>query len=166
MDRQLLLAAGAGAGAAVALQKALGAWLSRAQPSTKPGADSQDKEPSLWDPTPHPSWHPPQSQPPPYASAPADTADADATSADVEFISVEPSTTTSDVMYPLVISSVVPRPIAFVSTLGPDGSGNLAPYSYFNVVSHAPPHVVIGFCANRQREHGKKDSLFNILETK
>lgn len=46
------------------------------------------------------------------------------------------------------------------------GVGNLAPFSYFNVVSHNPPHVVVGFAASRERSHGRKDTLVNILETK
>ena len=38
--------------------------------------------------------------------------------------------------------------------------------SYFNVLAHDPPHVAIGFCHTALREHGKKDSLYNILETR
>jgi flavin reductase (DIM6/NTAB) family NADH-FMN oxidoreductase RutF len=54
---------------------------------------------------------------------------------------------------------------AFVSTQSSSGVGNLAPYSYFNVMAHSPPHVAIGFCASRLRSHGRKDSLVNILDT-
>lgn len=43
--------------------------------------------------------------------------------------------------------------------------GNLAPFSYFNVMSHNPPHVAIGFAASSLRPHGRKDTLVNILET-
>ncbi|EFN57380.1 hypothetical protein CHLNCDRAFT_14085, partial [Chlorella variabilis] len=45
------------------------------------------------------------------------------------------------------------------------GVGNLAPYSYFNVMAHNPPTVAIGCSTSRLRSHGKKDTLVNILET-
>jgi flavin reductase (DIM6/NTAB) family NADH-FMN oxidoreductase RutF len=78
---------------------------------------------------------------------------------------VDPSQLPGDVLYPLIISAIVPRPIAFVSTLSASGVGNLAPFSYFNVMAHNPPHVCIGFAASRLRPHGRKDTLFNLLET-
>jgi flavin reductase (DIM6/NTAB) family NADH-FMN oxidoreductase RutF len=61
-----------------------------------------------------------------------------------------------------VLISGVPRPISFVSTRSKDGVGNLAPFSYFQVVDHNPPIFVIGFSARAQRP---KDSLRNLLET-
>lgn len=143
---QLLLAASAGAATALALQKLITIFLKR-------GKSSSSSQTPLRQPPPHPQWIPPQPQPPPY-----DTAQG--------WRSIDPATTPADHMYPLVISSVVPRPIAFVSTVGEDGSRNLAPYSYFNVVGHAPPLVAVGFCATGLREHGRKDSLFNILNNK
>ena len=39
----------------------------------------------------------------------------------------------------LINSLVVPRPIAWVSSLGADGCGNLAPFSYFNVIHGGTP---------------------------
>ncbi len=54
---------------------------------------------------------------------------------------------------------------AFVSTQSSSGVGNLAPFSYFNVMAHNPPHVCIGFAASRLRPHGRKDTLHNLLET-
>lgn len=59
----------------------------------------------------------------------------------------------------LVNSLVVPRPIAWLSTLDRDGVGNLAPFSYFNVVSSSPPIVMVSFSPK-----GKKDSLANIRD--
>ena len=53
---------------------------------------------------------------------------------------------------------VGPRPIGWVSTMGADGSVNLAPYSFFNAFSYTP--AIIGFCSN-----GAKDSLRNARET-
>ena len=52
-------------------------------------------------------------------------------------------------MYPLVISAVVPRPIAFISSQSLAGVRNLSPYSYFNVMSHDPPYVCIGMWGPR-----------------
>lgn len=57
----------------------------------------------------------------------------------------------------LVNSLVVPRPIAWLSTHNADGAGNLAPFSYFNVVSSSPPIVMVSFSPK-----GNKDSLVNI----
>ncbi|KDN60165.1 putative nitrilotriacetate monooxygenase component B [Colletotrichum sublineola] len=66
--------------------------------------------------------------------------------------------------YKLLISSVVPRPIAFLSTRSADGSvENLAPFSYFNMVNHDPPLFVVGFSASVARP---KDSLRCLLESR
>ncbi|KAK2058736.1 nitrilotriacetate monooxygenase component B [Colletotrichum caudatum] len=66
--------------------------------------------------------------------------------------------------YKLLISSVVPRPIAFLSTRSADGSvENLAPFSYFNMVNHDPPLFVVGFSASAGRP---KDSLRCLLESR
>ena len=56
---------------------------------------------------------------------------------------------------------IVPRPIAFVSTMSPDGEVNLAPYSFFNAVSYN--HVV--FSSSRPVGNKSKDPLRNIEET-
>ncbi len=53
---------------------------------------------------------------------------------------------------------IVPRPIGWISSLGKDGTCNLAPYSFFNAVSEKPHYVVFGSA-------GRKDSLLNIEET-
>ena len=58
---------------------------------------------------------------------------------------------------------VVPRPIAFVSTMAKDGLINLAPYSLFNAVAYDPPTIV--FSSSRQAGHKRKDTLTNIEET-
>ena len=144
----LLLASVAGAAVVIAAQQVIRVLrLGVRQP---PAADG-----GLWKPAPHPDWRSPEHQAPPWAGS------------DSEGVvhSVDPALLPPDVIYPLVISAVVPRPIAFVSTQSAAGVGNLAPYSYFNAMAHAPPHVAIGFCASRLREHGRKDSLVNVLET-
>lgn len=60
--------------------------------------------------------------------------------------------------YLLLTGLVVPRPIAWISTIAEDGVRNLAPHSYFNLVAHDPPHVVFG-------ESTRKDTLANIEAT-
>ena len=65
----------------------------------------------------------------------------------------------------LVKGTVVPRPIAWVSSVGKSGIANLAPYSYFNVVSSDPIMFIIsiGQGANVGKD-GDKDTLANIKE--
>lgn len=59
---------------------------------------------------------------------------------------------------------VVPRPIAFVSTVSEDGIVNLAPFSFFNAVAYSPPTVVLGI--SRQADWKEKDTLSNIEATR
>lgn len=64
-----------------------------------------------------------------------------------------------------MIGAIVPRPIAFVSTLSPEGVRNLAPFSFFTGVSANPP--VICFCPMRRSgEDPRKDTLRNISITR
>ena len=58
---------------------------------------------------------------------------------------------------------VVPRPIAFVSTVSADGIVNLAPYSFFNAVAYDPPTIV--FSSSRRAPSKEKDTLANIEAT-
>jgi flavin reductase (DIM6/NTAB) family NADH-FMN oxidoreductase RutF len=58
---------------------------------------------------------------------------------------------------------VVPRPIAFVSTMSKDGLINLAPYSFFNAVAYDPPTIV--FSSSRHAGDKRKDTLAHIEET-
>ena len=60
--------------------------------------------------------------------------------------------------YALLNSVVVPRPIAWITSLGPDGVGNLAPHSFFNVACARPP--IVSFASV-----GRKDTLRNVLAT-
>ena len=64
--------------------------------------------------------------------------------------------------YKLLIGLVVPRPIGWIGTLDAAGRRNLAPFSFFNVVSSSPPTVL--FSAGRRRA-GPKDTLANVLAT-
>lgn len=58
---------------------------------------------------------------------------------------------------------VIPRPIGWISTLDRQGRSNLAPFSFFNMVSERPPLVI--YCPNGPHaEGGEKDSLRNVRE--
>ena len=62
----------------------------------------------------------------------------------------------------LLKACVVPRPIAWVSTIGPDDVTNAAPFSCFTFLSTCPPQV--GFCIE-QRGSRRKDTLINLEHT-
>ncbi len=67
--------------------------------------------------------------------------------------------------YHLMISGIVPRPIAFVSSISKKGEINLAPYSFFNGFGANPP--IVGFSPALSGRTGlPKDTLLNIKETK
>ena len=61
-------------------------------------------------------------------------------------------------VYHLLTGLVVPRPIAWISTVDADGVRNLAPHSYFNLVAQDPPHVMFA-------SSGVKDTLRNVRAT-
>ena len=61
-------------------------------------------------------------------------------------------------VYFLMTALVVPRPIAWVSTVADDGTANVAPHSYFNLVATDPPHVAFSSI-------GVKDTLRNVRQT-
>jgi flavin reductase (DIM6/NTAB) family NADH-FMN oxidoreductase RutF len=65
--------------------------------------------------------------------------------------------------YRLLTSTVVPRPIAWITTAAEDGSVNAAPYSFFNALGGAPPVVAVGMMRDPAR--GLKDTAENILAT-
>jgi flavin reductase (DIM6/NTAB) family NADH-FMN oxidoreductase RutF len=70
--------------------------------------------------------------------------------------------------YKLITASVIPRPIAFITTLNEDGSCNAAPFSAFNYVSDDPPLVVLGMQVYPQggdRSGEVKDTLRNIMRS-
>lgn len=72
---------------------------------------------------------------------------------------VDPGAASPEDVHHLLISVVVPRPIAFVSTLGEGGRTNVAPFSYFNAIASRPPLVAI---AISDRPGDPKDTLRNI----
>lgn len=61
--------------------------------------------------------------------------------------------------YKLVTGLIVPRPIGWIGTISVDGVPNVAPYSFFNVVSGLPPTFV--FSPGRT---GRKDTLDNVRQ--
>ncbi|MCA0982288.1 flavin reductase family protein [Exiguobacterium aestuarii] len=77
-------------------------------------------------------------------------------------LSIEPSALTERDTYKFLIGSIVPRPIAFVTTRNGDVI-NAAPFSYFNVVASNPPLVSVSI----QRKNGvMKDTARNAITTK
>jgi flavin reductase (DIM6/NTAB) family NADH-FMN oxidoreductase RutF len=75
---------------------------------------------------------------------------------------IDPRVVPATTSYRLLVGAIVPRPIAFVSTLSADGVYNLAPFSFFNAVCAEPP--VVSFCPTVRVP--PKDTLANIQATK
>ncbi|ASK62518.1 hypothetical protein CFK37_10340 [Virgibacillus phasianinus] len=70
-------------------------------------------------------------------------------------------------MYKLIIGSVVPRPIAWVSTKSKEAILNLAPFSFFTVASRQPPTLAVSIGQGVEGRKGTvKDTLTNIRDTK
>ena len=65
--------------------------------------------------------------------------------------------------YKVLASFVLPRPIAWVTSVGPNGIVNAAPFSFFNVFCEDPPLCM--FAVNRRPDGREKDTLINIQRT-
>ncbi|WP_449537749.1 flavin reductase family protein [Ferdinandcohnia sp. Marseille-Q9671] len=78
-------------------------------------------------------------------------------------LSIDPSSISERENYKFLIGSIIPRPIAFITTLSEDGVVNGAPFSYFNIVSSNPPMVSISI---QRKEGGQKDTARSILDKK
>ena len=76
---------------------------------------------------------------------------------------LDPKDLTQRENYKLLIGSIIPRPVAVVSTQSADGIVNIAPFSFFNIVSSEP---VILSLAIQRKEGGLKDTARNLLATK
>lgn len=74
---------------------------------------------------------------------------------------VDVSTLAPGAAYRLMIACLVPRPIAWVSTLSPRGVPNLAPFSFFGGVTSDPPLVMVSI--GRRRDGSRKDTAANLL---
>jgi flavin reductase (DIM6/NTAB) family NADH-FMN oxidoreductase RutF len=65
--------------------------------------------------------------------------------------------------YSLLVNLVTPRPIAWVTTISPEGVVNAAPFSFFNLLGANPP--ILGFCPGDREEGVPKDTARNIRST-
>jgi flavin reductase (DIM6/NTAB) family NADH-FMN oxidoreductase RutF len=74
---------------------------------------------------------------------------------------IDPAAVPPSINYRILVGAVVPRPIAFVSTVSQDGINNLAPFSFFNVVCGDPPIV----CFSPIWRNPPKDTIVNIRAT-
>lgn len=74
-----------------------------------------------------------------------------------------PSDVRPAVFYQRMIHAIVPRPIAWVSTISSEGISNVAPFSYFTGVGSRPPSLL--FCPANGRDGQPKDTLRNIQAT-
>lgn len=79
---------------------------------------------------------------------------------------IDPSELDTLSVYKLLAGSVLPRPIAWISTRSVDGILNLAPFSFFTVASRQPPMLAISIGPRTDGEDYAKDTLTNIRETK
>jgi flavin reductase (DIM6/NTAB) family NADH-FMN oxidoreductase RutF len=84
---------------------------------------------------------------------------------------IRPSDIPHSELYGILLNSVAPRPIAWVSTVSATGQPNLAPFSFFNAVCVGPPLLAFapGLRPSRQGNVGEgeaKDTLRNIRNTK
>jgi len=86
-------------------------------------------------------------------------------------MNISPSQISHKEMYNLILNSVAPRPIAWVSTVSASGQPNLAPFSFFNCVCTAPPLLAFAPGLRRPKQPDSaigepKDTLRNIRQTK
>jgi len=85
-------------------------------------------------------------------------------------MNVRPSDLPYSEFYRILISTVAPRPIAWVSTISASGQTNLAPFSFFNAICGKPPLLAFApglrMRSERETTHGEtKDTLRNVRET-
>jgi flavin reductase (DIM6/NTAB) family NADH-FMN oxidoreductase RutF len=78
-------------------------------------------------------------------------------------MTIDPSAVSHAELHRFMIGVVVPRPIAWISSLGADGRHNLAPFSFFNAIASRPPLLAVSI---NERAGQPKDTLRHIRETK
>ena len=78
---------------------------------------------------------------------------------------IDPSKLDQQSTYKLLIGSVVPRPIAWTSTVSKEGVRNLAPFSFFTVASRQPPTLCLSVGPRSDSNILTKDTLDNIEQT-
>lgn len=79
-------------------------------------------------------------------------------------ITIDPQQGTERDNYKLLVGTIIPRPIAFVTTLSENGVLNGAPFSYFNIVSSNPPMISVSI--QHAASGQSKDTARNIKQTK
>lgn len=81
----------------------------------------------------------------------------------ISLLSIDPANNTERENYKFLIGSIIPRPIAFVTTVSKVGILNGAPFSYFNIVSSNPPMISLSI---QRSSESQKDTARNIIESK
>lgn len=81
----------------------------------------------------------------------------------ISLLSIDPDLLSERENYKFLIGSIIPRPIAFVTSISKDGVLNGAPFSYFNIVSSNPPMISLSI---QRSAGGQKDTARNITESK
>jgi flavin reductase (DIM6/NTAB) family NADH-FMN oxidoreductase RutF len=79
------------------------------------------------------------------------------------FQTLNPSNISTQEVYRILIDTIIPRPIALVSTQSKQGKNNLAPFSFFNALSSNPATLMISIGV--KPDGSSKDTLDNIIET-
>lgn len=79
-------------------------------------------------------------------------------------VTIDPKQHSYTDVYKLMIGAVVPRPIAFISSIDTHGIFNLAPFSYFTICSSNPPFAIFS-PVHRGPDQPPKDTLRNVKET-
>lgn len=78
-------------------------------------------------------------------------------------LTIDPNALNERENYKFLIGSIIPRPIAFVTSLASDGTINAAPFSFFNIVSSNPPLISVSV----QRKKGmRKDTAANVVQNR
>lgn len=78
-------------------------------------------------------------------------------------LSFDPYQQTERENYKLLVGTIIPRPIAFVTSKSEEGIVNAAPFSYFNIVSSNPPMLSVSV---QRKGEDKKDTARNVLAGK
>ena len=81
----------------------------------------------------------------------------------ISLLSIDPTAMTERENYKFLIGSIIPRPIAFVTSLSKENVLNGAPFSYFNIVSSNPPMISLSIGRPKGRQ---KDTARNIIDSK
>ena len=84
--------------------------------------------------------------------------------AEYHVIQIGKTKVSSATMYKLMVSSIAPRPVALVTTLNEDGSPNLAPISWYQMVSQDPAMVMVSFGGSEDRREDSENNIKRLQE--